>query len=58
MQKVVKSVCLVVPVWKNGISMELVNNIAKDTVVYRFSGVGERTREGNDLLRIEFLNRM
>jgi F-type H+-transporting ATPase subunit beta len=29
--------------------MELINNIAKAHGVYLFGGVGERTREGNDL---------
>src|SRR6476620_8802917 len=39
-------------VCKTGIVMELINNIAKARSGFSvFAGVGERTREGNDLLR-------
>ncbi len=38
-------------VGKTVIIMELINNVAKVTNGYSiFAGVGERTREGNDLL--------
>jgi F-type H+-transporting ATPase subunit beta len=53
MQRVVKLVCLVVPgVGKTVLIQELINNIAKAySGVSVFAGVGERTREGNDLMR-------
>ena len=56
MQRVVKLVCLVVPVLaKQYLLWSLINNIAKAySGLSVFAGVGERTREGNDLLR-EFI---
>ena len=39
------------PGGKTVLIMELINNIAKDRRISVFAGVGERTREGNDLLR-------
>ena len=53
MPKVVKSVCSAAPVWeKTVLIQELINNIAKKHNGFSvFAGVGERTREGNDLLR-------
>ena len=52
MQKVVRLVCSVVPGGKTVLIQELINNIAKAySGLSVFAGVGERTREGNDLLR-------
>ena len=52
-QKVVKLVCLRgAGVGKTVLIQELINNIAKAySGLSVFAGVGERTREGNDLLR-------
>lgn len=46
-----RSACSAAPVWsKTVLIMELINNIAKVHSGYSvFAGVGERTREGNDL---------
>ncbi len=38
-------------VGKTVLIMEMINNVAKSIRVVSFAGVGERTREGNDLLR-------
>jgi F-type H+-transporting ATPase subunit beta len=47
-----RPVCLVVQVLKTVLIQELINNIAKAYAgVSVFAGVGERNREGNDLMR-------
>src|SRR6187200_2622303 len=52
MQKVVRSACLAALAWVTVLIQELINNIAKAYAgLSVFAGVGERTREGNDLMR-------
>ena len=48
----IKVIDLLEPYMKGGMIMELINNIAKGHNGFSvFAGVGERTREGNDLIR-------